>query len=74
MKDHQAKVAVAFGDLSDQDQLNLLDISRRLTAAFLGHLAGLSTPDRPVYPDGPDVMLIRNNRRVRPPRPEAPTP
>jgi DNA-binding MarR family transcriptional regulator len=73
-KDHQAKVAVAFGDLSDQDQLNLLDISLRLTAAFVRHLAGLSTPERPVYPDGPDVMLIRNNRRVRPPRPGAATP
>ena len=69
-KDHQDKVAVAFGDLSDQDQIRLLDITRQLTAAFRRHLAALAPSDQD--DDFPDVMLIRNNRRVRPPRSQPP--
>jgi DNA-binding MarR family transcriptional regulator len=72
-EDHQDKVAVAFGDLADQDQIRLLDISHQLTGAFRRHLAGLATRDQPVHYGDPDAVLIRNNRRVRPPRPQAPT-
>ena len=72
-KDHQDRVALVFGDLSDPDQIRLLDISHQLTHAFRRHLAGLATPGHAVHNDDPDVMLIRNNRRVRPPRPQAPT-
>jgi DNA-binding MarR family transcriptional regulator len=65
-EEHQGKVAVAFGDLSDQDQKRLLDISHRLTAAFRRRLAARATP--PSSKPGcanPDGMLMRNNRRVR---------
>src|SRR5271170_6699876 len=33
-EEHQSKVAVVFGDLSDEDQVRLLDISHKLTVAF----------------------------------------
>jgi DNA-binding MarR family transcriptional regulator len=69
---HQARVAVAFGDLSDDDQVRLLDISRKVTTAFRQHLTELAVPPSEVAADPhPDAMLIRNNRRVRPARPNA---
>jgi len=68
---HQARVAIAFGDLSDSDQVRLLDISRKLTTAFRRHLVELATPSRPATDPDPDATVIRNNRRVRLPRPRA---
>ena len=69
-KEHQQKVAVAFGDLSDEDQKRLLDISHQLTDAFRRHLAELATPPKSMCGD-PDTILIRNNRRVRAARPNS---
>ena len=65
--EHQGKVAVAFGDLSDADQKRLLDISHQLTAAFRQRLAALATPpsSKAGCAADPDGMLMRNNRRVR---------
>ena len=68
---HQARVAIAFGDLPDDDQVRLLDISRKLTTAFRRHLVELATPSRPAADPDPDATVIRNNRRVRLPRPRA---
>ena len=67
---HQGRVAVAFGDLSDKDQERLLEISPQLTAAFRRRLAELATPAPPICGD-PDAVLIRNNRRVRAARPHS---
>jgi DNA-binding MarR family transcriptional regulator len=66
---HQARVAVAFGDLPDDDQVRLLDISHKLTTAFRRHLAQRAAA--PTSDPDPDAVLIRNNRRVRPARPRA---
>ena len=68
---HQAGVALAFGDLSDGEQVRLLDISRTLTTAFRRHLVELAAPSRPVADPDPDATVIRNNRRVRLLRPRA---
>ena len=65
---HQARVAVAFGDLADDDQVRLLDISHKLTAAFRRRLAERAAPVQPVSEPDPAAVLIRNNRRVRPAR------
>lgn len=62
---HQGKVAVAFGDLSDDDQERLLDISHQLTKAFRTRLAELSVPPAPTCAVDPDATVLRNNRRVR---------
>jgi len=69
-EEHQGKVTVAFGDLSDEDQVRLLDISHKLTLAFRRRLAELNAPDKPAFAD-PDAVLIRNNRRVRAARPQS---
>jgi DNA-binding MarR family transcriptional regulator len=69
-EEHQGKVAVAFGDLSDQDQKRLLDISHKLTAAFRRRLAELTNPPKAASGGDSDGMLIRNNRRVRAARPQ----
>jgi hypothetical protein len=63
-------VAVACGDLSDEDQKRLLDISHQLTDAFRLRLAELATPPKSMCSD-PDTILIRNNRRVRAARPNS---
>jgi DNA-binding MarR family transcriptional regulator len=69
-EEHQGNVAVAFGDLSDEDQERLLDISRQLTAAFRRRLAELASGPKAACGGDPDGMLIRNNRRVRVARPQ----
>ena len=69
--EHQRKVAVAFGDLADEDQLRLLDISHQLTEAFRRRLAELNAPAKPVLAADPDAVVIRNNRRVRAARPQS---
>jgi hypothetical protein len=38
-EEHLRKVAVAFGDLVDEGQVHLLDISHKLTEAFRRRLA-----------------------------------
>jgi DNA-binding MarR family transcriptional regulator len=68
---HQAGVALAFGDLSDGEQVRLLDISRKLTTAFRRHLVELAAPSGPVADPDPDATVIRNNRSVRLLRPRA---
>src|ERR1700757_4352409 len=67
---HQARVAVAFGDLPDDDQVRLLDISRKLTTVFCRRLVELAAPPPSEVASNPhpDAMLIRNSRRVRPAR------
>jgi DNA-binding MarR family transcriptional regulator len=65
--DHQEKVAVAFADLTDKEQDQLLAISHKLTASFRTHRAKLATTTPPgcdADPD-PDAIVIRNNRRLR---------
>lgn len=62
---HQGKVAVAFSDLSDDDQERLLNISHQLTNAFRKRRAELATPSNPVCEIDPEATVIRNNRRVR---------
>jgi DNA-binding MarR family transcriptional regulator len=62
---HQGKVAVAFGDLSDDDQKRLLDISHKLTKAFRTRLAELTVPPAPTCTVDPDATVLRNNRQVR---------
>ena len=69
--EHQDEVAIAFSDLSDEDQARLLDISHQLTAAFRRRLAERAAPAQPVCRSDPDAVLIRNNRRVRPARPRS---
>ena len=69
--EHQRKVAVAFGDLADADQVRLLDISHQLTGAFRRRLAELNAPAKPVAAADPDAVLIRNNRLVRAARPQS---
>jgi DNA-binding MarR family transcriptional regulator len=68
---HQGQVAVAFGDLSDADQVRLLGISHKLTDAFRRRLAERATPPGPACDAGPDVVLMRNNRPVRAARPKS---
>jgi len=63
--EHQEKVAVAFADLSDDEQEQLLAISHKLTASFRKHRAELATPAGPLCDIDPDATVIRNNRRVR---------
>jgi DNA-binding MarR family transcriptional regulator len=67
-EEHQGRVAVAFGDLSDEDQVRLLGISHQLTAAFRRRLAERAAPIEPDPRAHSDAVLIRNNRRVRPAR------
>jgi DNA-binding MarR family transcriptional regulator len=66
--EHQEKVAVAFGDLSADDQKRLLDISHKLTDAFRQRRAELAKPADPACEIDPDATVIRNNRPVRPAR------
>jgi DNA-binding MarR family transcriptional regulator len=68
---HQGMVAVAFGDLADEDQVRLLDISHKLTEAFRRRLAERATPPADACDAGPDTVLIRNNRPVRAARPKS---
>jgi DNA-binding MarR family transcriptional regulator len=70
-QEHQRMVAVAFGDLSDEDQVRLLDISPKLTEAFRRRLAERATPPADAGSGRPDKILIRNNRQVRAPRPKS---
>jgi DNA-binding MarR family transcriptional regulator len=70
-EEHQGKVAVAFGDLSDEDQAHLLDISHKLTAVLRRRLAELNAPAKPVLAADPDAVVIRNNRRIRAARPQS---
>ena len=63
--EHQEKVAVAFADLSDDEQEQLLAISHKLTASFRKHRAELATPAGPLCDNDPEATVIRNNRRVR---------
>jgi DNA-binding MarR family transcriptional regulator len=67
---HQGMVSVAFADLSDEDQVRLLGISRTLTDAFRRRLAERTGPPADVCAAGPDKVLIRNNRPVRAARPK----
>jgi DNA-binding MarR family transcriptional regulator len=67
----QDQVAVAFADLSDEDQVRLLDISHKLTDAFRRRLAERATPPGVACGAGPDVVLMRNNRPVRAARPKS---
>jgi hypothetical protein len=57
--EHQGRVAVAFGDLSDEDQVRLLDISHKLTAALRRRLAERAAPFQPICGGDPDAVLIR---------------
>ena len=68
---HQSMVAVAFGDLSDEDQVRLLSISDKLTDAFRRRLAERAAPPAEAFAAGPDIVLIRNNRPVRAARPKS---
>lgn len=68
-EEHQKCVAAAFGDLSDEDQVRLLDISPKLTDAFRRRQAELAAPPQPTAEPDPDAVVIRNNRRVRAARP-----
>jgi DNA-binding MarR family transcriptional regulator len=49
---HQAEVGVAFGDLTVDQQEQLLQISRDLTSAFRSRLAGRSASDGPFCAPG----------------------
>jgi DNA-binding MarR family transcriptional regulator len=69
-QEQQHRVAVAFGDLSDEDQKRLLEISHKLTAAFRSRLAELSVPAQTECVVDPDAVLIRRNRKVRAVRPQ----
>lgn len=62
---HQDNVAEAFGDLSDDDQTRLLDISHKLTDAFRKRLAELAAPPKLNCDIDTEATVIRNNRRVR---------
>ncbi len=64
-------ISVAFADLSDEDQVRLLGISRTLTDAFRRRLAERTAPPADVYAAGTDTVLIRNNRPVRAARPKS---
>jgi DNA-binding MarR family transcriptional regulator len=68
-QEHQDKVAVAFGDLSDEEQKNLLDISHKLTGAFRARLAELAGPPQATCVVDPDAVVIRRNRTVKAARP-----
>jgi DNA-binding MarR family transcriptional regulator len=68
---HQDMVAVAFGDLADEDQVRLLGISHKLTAAFRRRLAERAAPPAEMSGAHPDTVLIRNNRPVRAARPKS---
>jgi DNA-binding MarR family transcriptional regulator len=68
---HQDMVAVAFGDLSDEDQVRLLGISHKLTDAFRRRLAERAAPRADTSGARPDKVLIRNNRPVRAARPKS---
>jgi len=68
-EEHQFRVAAAFGDLSDEDQIRLLDISPKLTDAFRRRQADLAAPPQPATAADPDATVMRNNRRVRAARP-----
>ncbi len=47
---HQAEVGVAFGDLTTEQQKQLLEISKDLTKAFRSRLAGRSQAGGTFYP------------------------
>jgi DNA-binding MarR family transcriptional regulator len=65
---HQSTISEAFADLSDDDQVRLLAITRTLTDAFRRTLAEHSA--RPAHADvDPEAVLMRNNRVVRAARP-----
>ena len=68
-EEHQSCVAAAFGDLSDEDQVRLLDISAKITDAFRRRQAELAAPPQPTQEPDPDAVVIRNNRTVRAARP-----
>jgi hypothetical protein len=57
-------VAEAFGDLSDDDQIRLLDISHKLADAFRERLAKLAAPPKLNCDVDSEATVIRNNRRV----------
>ncbi|WP_370150920.1 MarR family winged helix-turn-helix transcriptional regulator [Streptacidiphilus sp. EB129] len=57
-KQHQDKAAVAFGDLSTEDQERLLDISLKLTKAFRSRLAA-----HPATADSPPARGARRAPR-----------
>jgi len=67
---HQRTISVAFDDLSDEDQVRLLDISRTLTDAFRRRLAELTTPPADEFAARSDAVLTRNNRPVHAARPK----
>ena len=67
---HQRTISVAFDELSDEDQVQLLDISHTLTDAFRRHLADLAAPPALECATDSDEVLIRNNRPVRAARPK----
>ena len=67
---HQRTISVAFDDLSDEDQVRLLGISRTLTDAFRRRLAELTTPPADDCAARSDAVLIRNNRPVHAARPK----
>ena len=68
---HQSMVSVAFADLSDEDQVRLLGISRTLTDAFRRRLAERTAAPADVCDARSDTVLIRNNRPVRAARPKS---
>jgi DNA-binding MarR family transcriptional regulator len=58
---HQHLVGEAFGDLSDEEQVQLLAISRKLTRAFRARLAAQTVVD----PPAPETTIVRRNRRMK---------
>jgi DNA-binding MarR family transcriptional regulator len=69
-QEQQHRVAVAFGDLSVEDQKRLLEISRKLTAAFRTRLAELAVPVQADCAGDPNAVVMRRNRKVRVARPQ----
>jgi hypothetical protein len=69
-REHQGRVAVAFGDLSDEDQVACSTSATSSPRRFAA--AGPDGPPRSSRHCGgdPDAVLIRSNRRVRPARPQ----
>lgn len=68
-QEQQHRVAVAFGDLSVEEQKQLLGISHKLTSAFRTRLAELAAPPQADCAMDPDAVVIRRNRKVRAARP-----
>ncbi|MFD6199209.1 MarR family winged helix-turn-helix transcriptional regulator [Mycobacteriaceae bacterium NPDC060252] len=67
-QEHQRTISVAFDGLSDDEQVQLLAISHKLTDAFRRRLAEHSAPPAEGRGDQ-ETVLIRNNRLVRAARP-----